>query len=551
MNRTPRFNLVDEPWLPCIERHTRRPVRVGLREVLVRAHELQELMDPSPLVTAALHRLLLAVLHRILGPPTLDAWLDMWRARRWDPDPISAYLDQWRARFDLFDPSRPFYQTTSVAEEYATTPATKLLLELASGNNATLFDHTVDHEWRPLDPARAARAVITFQAFAPGGLVSFETGMAQHRSANAAPLARGAMVLVRGETLFDTLELNLVRYDLNAAEPPGTTPRDRPAWESDAQVVPEERVPLGHLDYLTWQSRRLRLIPELDDTGQIVVRRVVLMKGAQIPKDYSAAVYEQMLAFRRRNRPGAANEAFVPVGFSEDRAFWRDTQALLDTFSSRHALPPRTVQWLHEVAAESGGELDDGGDRLLALDLLGLSGERAKPLFWRHERLPLPLAYLRDPYLVQALARTLRLAEDGGRALQRAVYRLATLALVSDASQGGREPDLKLVASLVTHLDTDWVYWSSLEVPFKRLLVELPANVEGDGYGYGSTMLPEWQQRVRRAARTALLAATSGFDGNGRSLKAATAGEQALEYWLATLLGLPQTPEGEVAGATN
>jgi len=77
-----------------------------------------------------------------------------------------------------------------VAEEYATTPATKLLLELASGKNATLFDHTLDEHYRPLDPAQAARTVVTFQAFAPGGFVSSEKGQSQHRSANAAPWPR-------------------------------------------------------------------------------------------------------------------------------------------------------------------------------------------------------------------------------------------------------------------------------------------------------------------------------------------------------------------------
>src|SRR5437764_1023261 len=127
MSGTFSFDLVDEPWLLSVERQSRRPVSLGLRDTLVRAHELRELVDPSPLVIAALHRLLLALLHRIVGPAGPDAWLDLWRAGCWEPGLIDNYPQRWRPRFDLFEPERPFYQTTGVPAEYATTPATKLL----------------------------------------------------------------------------------------------------------------------------------------------------------------------------------------------------------------------------------------------------------------------------------------------------------------------------------------------------------------------------------------------------------------------------------------
>jgi CRISPR system Cascade subunit CasA len=205
------FNLVDEPWLPCVERSDRGPVALGLREALVRAHDLRELVDVSPLVTAALHRLLLALIHRIFGPPSIDAWLDLWRAGSWDAGRIDAYLAQWRLRLDLFHPEHPFYQTRQLRTA-SPGAATALVLELASGNNATLFDHTLDAHYLPLSSALAARTVVTFQAFAPGGLVSFEKGQTQHRSANAAPLTKGAMALIRGDSLFETPQLKLMRY---------------------------------------------------------------------------------------------------------------------------------------------------------------------------------------------------------------------------------------------------------------------------------------------------------------------------------------------------
>ena len=45
------------------------------------------------------------------------------------------------------------------------------------------------------------------------------------------------------------------------------------AWEREAETVKDERRPDGYLDLLTWQSRRILLIPEEDDCGNTVVRQ--------------------------------------------------------------------------------------------------------------------------------------------------------------------------------------------------------------------------------------------------------------------------------------
>jgi hypothetical protein len=260
-----------------------------------------------------------------------------------------------------------------------------------------------------------------------------------------------------------------------------------------------------------------------------------------------------MVAFRKREKPTPNQEPYATVGFTEDRAFWRDSQALLDTFGSSNGRPPGTMRWLYEVSnAPDGGDLEYGADRHPALDLLGLTGDRAKLLFWRHERLPLPVAYLRDQYLVQALTRALDLAEDGEKALRRAVNRLATLALVPDYGQGGRQPDRNLVSNLAAHLDAGRAYWSSLEAPFKQLMLALPGDPETDGQtGYGRATLPQWEELVVRTAREALLVAISGFALSGRTMKAAAVAERDLNFWLATVMDGPKVQKTEVAHATN
>src|SRR4051794_12147009 len=103
------FNLVDEPWVPVVWQDG-TVGEVGLRDALVRAHEIRELVESSPLVTVSLHRLLLAILHRTFGPETFEAWKALWRRGHWDAETLDTYFAAWRHRFDLFDPERPFLQ---------------------------------------------------------------------------------------------------------------------------------------------------------------------------------------------------------------------------------------------------------------------------------------------------------------------------------------------------------------------------------------------------------------------------------------------------------
>jgi CRISPR system Cascade subunit CasA len=111
-----RFDLVEEPWLPC-ETPAGERIELGIRTVLHRAHELAALHDESPLVTAVLHRLLLAILDRALQPKTRDDWLALWRAERLPAAEIDAYLEKWKERFDLFHPKRPFMQVAGLEEK--------------------------------------------------------------------------------------------------------------------------------------------------------------------------------------------------------------------------------------------------------------------------------------------------------------------------------------------------------------------------------------------------------------------------------------------------
>src|SRR5208282_1654693 len=104
-----RYSLIDEKWIPVRFPDGSRD-ELGVSETLLRAKDIAAIEDSSPLVVAALHRFLLAVLYRALdGPPDIEQAKQLFREVLPD-DTVTAYLEKWRPRFWLFDEKYPFYQ---------------------------------------------------------------------------------------------------------------------------------------------------------------------------------------------------------------------------------------------------------------------------------------------------------------------------------------------------------------------------------------------------------------------------------------------------------
>jgi CRISPR system Cascade subunit CasA len=102
-----RFNLIDEQWIPVRFPDGSR-AEMGIQDALLQAREIAAIEDPSPLVVAALHRFLLAVLYRALeGPTGIDQAKKLFKDGL-SSEKITAYLKKWRGRFWLFDEKYPF-----------------------------------------------------------------------------------------------------------------------------------------------------------------------------------------------------------------------------------------------------------------------------------------------------------------------------------------------------------------------------------------------------------------------------------------------------------
>ena len=519
------FNLVDEPWIPVRPIGASATQLMGLRDVLLGAHAIRELVDPSPLVTVSLHRLLLAILHRVFGPRDDAEWAELYEGGSFPLQPLEGYLQCWHDRFDLFHEKYPFYQKGSIQRQSVTKlwPVTRLAPEIASpGNATTLFDHTLP-EGVAFTPDRAARYLVSLHPFTVGGLFGLLKGE-KDKAADAGPLAKCAVVLLRGRTLFETLMLNMVRYDPEFDEPCPSSPEDSPAWERDDDTQPVDRLPKGYLDYLTWQSRRVRLFPEVQD-GRVVVREVIIVKGCQLRPSEEIANYETMVAFRKNPRAGKGENPRPPVGFREDRAMWRDSHVIFQSTDTH--TQPRSLRWIAELIAM--GRLQE--EHRLPLEIYGIITDQANIKLWRHEVLPVSTRYFSDRNLYSQLQRALAMAESVGQELDRTLEQLARDLLPN--------PNRDEINNLRKAINATPTYWASLEVPFHHFLLELEADrqlVQGRPiYGYGYAMR-NWMDAIKQAGRLALEFAVSGLDGNARNLRAAVNARGRFNGRLNTLL---------------
>lgn len=469
------FHLLEQPWIPCIDRDGLMR-EYSLTETLYQAHKLHGVVADSPLETAAIYRMLLAVLHSALRGPTSRAdWAKLWQAESWDSGWLKDYLQKWRHRFDLFDPQHPFYQARD--ERVREKSIISLVVDMASGNNAVLFDHHTEEEGAVLGAAKAARTVLVAQTFGLAGLSGLEQKFTD------SPWSRGIIFLVEGETLFETLALNMLI--ITRQDPIARMGDDLPAWEMDDPYSPERQVPLGYLDYLTWQNRRVLLKPE-GPPELPVVRYITVAPGLR----QDPSTLDPMKHYRKDEKFG-----YLVLRFLESRALWRDHAALL-AFGSQNFRPPQNFLWTATLADEDYISRPES----LRFMALGMANDQAKVEFMRHEHTAIPQAYLKDDTLVEKLATALSYADQTNRGLRDAVNWLGLL-IIAPNTMGKRWKDINRVSKdqaykLSDHWGVERVFWGQLESQYLHFLNALPSQPEA--------ALAAWVETLQKTAWQAL-----------------------------------------------
>ena len=499
------FNLIDEKWLPCVM--TDNSLRdLSLRDVLLDAPNVREIVGDSPPITIALHRLLLAILHRALNAPQSAAeWNNIWISGEFNQDKIENYLNVWKHKFDLFDEAFPFYQTKSL-ENYTQTN-TVFLLGFQAKANATLFDHSNTSQSTPVESEKVARMLLGVQSFDFGGTKTSETGK---ESVSPSPLIQSAVCLIRGKNLFETLMLNFHHYSSEDDEPFAFKfPEDLPAWERNEETQAIERLPKGYVDLLTWQSRRIYLkATKLEETDKLFVKDAVIMRGYSFPKQFQRNDKETMSGFVKHDVKG-----YVSTKYEEHKSLWRNSFSLFQLVREVSS-PPKIMKWLSDLIGENF--LDKSQE--YHLEIYGLNHDLkniAKLLFWQKESFRMPLTYLTDEKLIDNLKTAIDFAEEIGKVLKNSADNLAFHLIpkpTNENKERGSKKDWEKARILAKTFQAMPIYWSTLELKFQKLLADLPDEKD--------EAMREWFGEVLRTADDAFNQTANSLSGSAEELKA-------------------------------
>ncbi len=432
---TPRFNLIDEPWIP-VRYPDGRSAELGLRDTLLQAERIAEIQDASPLVVAALHRFLLAVLYRALEGPTDGQLARAWFQGGLPAERITSYLAHWAHRFDLFDATHPFGQNPNVPAKQVE-PWTKLTAEFNGTSNRTLFDHTNMRSLEARPAKECARWLISTMNFSISG----------GRGYFPSPSANGIMCFVLGKSLAETLLFNLVPYPNRFVQK-----GDSAIWERDPPALPlaaPKRTVSGYADLYTWPTRMMRLVPDPD--GRVQDVRFVAGYGCDLPDNFT----DPLQPYRNDEKLGR-----VPLRFTGNKGTWRDFDSLLPDAENRG---PQTVSQSFELVRGTSR-------RPNAFLVLGLRYEppNANVDFWRMERFNLPEHLRVDQDIRSDIHVLLSVANESQTSLWQGCKSFARDML----SRGERKPDPKDVSNFVRQMPITDHYWSVLEGRFHQVLRE-------------------------------------------------------------------------------
>jgi CRISPR system Cascade subunit CasA len=326
----PRYDLADEPCIPV--RTGRHHENLGLRELFLRAHTIEDLALTIPAAVSALLRVLIAITARLTGLDNPDLTADQWTALRYarlqDPDgfPPDTVHDYLGAHvLDLFHPTRPFLQDPALAHQCEKRAGVnKLVFGRPAGNNLAWLSPHHDLAPVPVPCDEAFWHLLIQHYYGASGCCSARTVNGRSLAkAMAGPLRSTISFHPLGRTLYETLLLGLPKFTGDWQDTPDACP-----WE---EAVPPD--PCAPPPPVSWPGRLLAgrsqhavlLVPTPDGRA---VADAYLTWATDSQHDRLEATDPYLVIdtdpkvkdVKRRRKPRRADA---------DRAVWRDLDALL------------------------------------------------------------------------------------------------------------------------------------------------------------------------------------------------------------------------------
>lgn len=341
---------------PCI------PVRflntqqqsLGWRDILLRAHEIEDLALPIPPAASAALRTLVAVVARITGLDDPEMSADEWAARRhallkapdgFDADTVHAYFNQYT--WDLFDPARPFLQDPRLAHQCTKRAGVnKLAFGRPEGHNLAWLSAHTDTDPQPLPSDQALWHLLIHHFYGAAGTCSLRT-VADHTlgNAKAGPLRSTLSFHPLGRTLYETLLASLPKPSDQWPDTDDACPWEEPSLP-DPLAAPAQVTWPGRL--LTGRSCHALLLISTPDGQHVIDAYVTWGTQTALPATDPYLIHDLDRSSRR-----SVTQRYKPRHADADRALWRDLDALLlagdenpahhhrpDAFTTLNDLPP-------------------------------------------------------------------------------------------------------------------------------------------------------------------------------------------------------------------
>ena len=225
-----------------------------------------------------------------------------------------------------------------------------------------LFSTSTQHESASLSPAVAARWLVYTQAYDISGIKSGAEGDPRVKGGKGYPIGTGwagaiGSVQLMGPTLRDTLLLNFpVEGGLRVSDqvldedlPPWEREQDSAAPRSDGEVLPR-----GVVDVLTWQQRRIRLIPNEDGTRVV---GALICNGDKIQRTNNFTDPTTGFRYSPVQSKKAGVDVYFPKTHDPDLTVWRGVQNVIGSAAPNQHQKDRTAAVLSQLGEQLGNAM--------------------------------------------------------------------------------------------------------------------------------------------------------------------------------------------------
>lgn len=538
----PSFDLRDQKWIGAITNESEL-IELGLREILLRAHELRAVSDPLPTVECGVLRLLVALALDIFAPRDTKDLAELIEAESFDTAKVNDYFELHAERFDLFHRQWPFLQTPMESEKASSSAG--LLSIIPSGTNTLHFHHEQENTFQ-ICPEAAARLLTLLPAFAQG-----------NQCGKGPPSINGAppfYVLLQGDTLFETILLNCPADE--SLLPHAKRENDFPVWRSDEPIKAQDQSEAGVLQSLTWAPRRIQLIPREGGSCSLTGRSSPVLVGAMKVTAGWSSRFENWTDPHVPYRVAA--DKVTVLRPQEERPLWRDAGPLAmlragdyqsQSGSKFRFERPSVISQFADMRRRD--ELPK--EQALCLTVYGVRTDlQAKVFEWHraHLRVPLPLV-LNGDFASRAQGEM-----DKAQGVA-SVFRTAILSThpknyreIGDAQQKGKiwkppyeDEQLRL---LITRARRD--FWDELEPHFLNApnsLLEDLARLQDASEAEREARVNAWRETVRQTGKRVLDEAIEDLDGDADALERQVAARNIFAASVHNVLFPPTAEEME------